>query len=54
MNLEKQLRELKISDYSKGLDAVKAITAAGTTIAAVYALSTTPLGQAIKGAVLKR
>lgn len=48
MNLEKQLRELTVSDYSKGMDATKAILAAGTTIAGVYGLSTTPLGQAIK------
>lgn len=53
MNMEKQLRELTISDYSRGLDIVKAVTAAGTTIAGVYALSTTPMGQAIKKALTK-
>jgi len=51
MQLEKQLRDLKTSDYTKGLDIVKGITAAGTTIAGLYALSNTPLGQAIKTAV---
>jgi len=53
MQLEKTLRELKVSDYSKGLDVVKAITAAGTTIAALYAVSQTPLGQSIKKAISK-
>lgn len=53
MQLEKQLRELKSSDYTKGLDVVKTITAAGTTLAAFYALSTTPLGQAVKKAITK-
>lgn len=51
LQLEKQLRELKVSDYSKGLDVVKAVTTAGTTIASVYALSQTPMGQAIKKAI---
>lgn len=51
MQLEKQLRELKVSDYSKGLDVVKTVTTAGTTIASVYALSQTPMGQAIKKAI---
>ena len=53
MQLEKQLRELTVSDYSKGLDVVKAITAAGTTLAAVYAVSQTPLGQVISKAIKK-
>ena len=53
MQLEKQLRELKVSDYSKGLDVVKAVTAAGTTVAALYAVSQTPLGQAVSK-VLKK
>jgi hypothetical protein len=52
MQLEKTLRELTVSDYSKGLDVVKAVTAAGTTIAAAYALSQTPLGQAVKKKLL--
>jgi len=51
LQLEKSLRELKVSDYSKGLDAVKAVTAAGTTLAALYALGSTPFGQAVKKAV---
>lgn len=54
MNLEKQLRELTVSDYSKGLDIVKAVTAAGTTVAALYAVSQTPMGQAIKKGIINR
>jgi len=51
MQLEKSLRELKVSEYSKGLEVVKALTSAGTTIAALYAVSNTPLGQAVKKAI---
>ena len=54
MELERKLRDLKSSDYQKGLDVVKTITAAGTTIASLYALSTTPLGQAVKKAITNR
>lgn len=54
LQLEKQLRELKSSDYTKGLEVVKTLTAAGTTVASLYALSTTPLGQAIKKAIIKQ
>ena len=53
MQLEKQLRELKVSDYTKGMDVVKTITSVGTTIAAAYALSQTPLGLSIKKALTK-
>lgn len=53
MNLEKQLRELTSSDQTRGLDIVKTITAAGTTIAAAYALGQTPIGQAIKKRLTK-
>lgn len=53
LNLEKQYRELVVSDYSKGMDFVKGVLAAGTTIAGIYALSTTPLGQDIKKAIKK-
>ncbi len=48
MQLEKQLRELTVSDTTKGMEVVKAITGVGTTVAALYAVSQTPLGQAIK------
>lgn len=51
MNLERQLRELKTSDYTKGMDVVKTVTMVGTTLASAYALTQTPLGQAIKKAV---
>lgn len=51
MQLERNMRDLKSSDYQKGLDVVKTLTAAGTTVASLYALSTTPLGQAVKKAI---
>jgi hypothetical protein len=54
MQLEKSLRELTVSDYSKGIDTVKAITAAAGAISAVYALSNTPLGKAIKTGIEKK
>lgn len=47
MNLERNLRDLKSSDYQKGLDFVKTLTAAGATVAGLYALSETPLGKAV-------
>lgn len=53
LQLEKQLRDLKVADYSRGIEPAKAILAAGTTIASLYALSTTPMGQAIKKALIK-
>jgi hypothetical protein len=55
MQLEQQYSNLKPNQYKKGLDTVKKITAAGTTVATLYALTKTPLGQdvtkAIKAAV---
>ena len=54
MQLERSLRDLKSSDYQKGLDAVKTLTAVGTTVASLYALSTTPLGQAVKTALTRK
>lgn len=53
MQLEKQLRELTVSDYTRGMEAAKAVLAVGTTVASIYALSTTPMGQAIKKAITK-
>lgn len=53
MQLEKQLRELTVSDYTRGMEAAKAVLAVGTTAASIYALSTTPMGQAIKKAITK-
>ena len=51
MQLERNLRDLKSSDVQKGLDVVKTLTAAGTTVASLYAISKTPLGQAVKKAI---
>ena len=51
MQLEQQYSNLKPSQYKKGMDTVKKITAAGTTIASLYALSKTPLGQDVTKAV---
>ena len=53
MEMEKKLRELTVSDYSKGMEVAKGVLAVGTTVASIYALSTTPLGQAVKKAVTK-
>lgn len=47
LQLEKQYNDLSPSDYKKGLNAVKTITAAGTTVASLYALTKTPLAQDI-------
>jgi len=55
LQLEQQYKTLNKSKTDKGLDYVKKATAAGTTVAALYGLSKTPLGQdvtkAIKGAM---
>ena len=51
MQLEQQYSNLKPNQYKKGLDTVKKITAAGTTVASLYALSTTPLGKDVTKAV---
>lgn len=53
MQLEKQYKDLVPSDYKKGLNFVKAVTAAGTTIAALYDLSRTPLGKEVIQKVTK-
>lgn len=53
LQLEKQLRDLKTSDVLRGADVAKAILGIGTTITSLYALSTTPMGQAIKKAIMK-
>ena len=54
MQLEQQYKNLNPSQYKKGMDVVKTITATGTTIASLYALSRTPLGQDIIKAVTKK
>lgn len=51
MQLEQQYSKLKPNQYKKGLDTVKKITAAGTTVATLYALTKTPLGQDVTKAV---
>lgn len=54
MQLEQQYKNLNPSQYKKGMDVVKAITAAGTTVASLYALSKTPLAQDVMKAVAKK
>ena len=54
LQLEKNHRQLRTDDTLRGLDAVKAVTTVGTSLAALYALSTTPLGQNIKQVMLKK
>lgn len=51
LQLEKQYQNLNPSDTKKGLDAVKKITAAGTTITTLYALTKTPLGKDVTSAI---
>jgi len=53
MQLEQQYKNLDPGKYKKGMDVVKAITAAGTTVASLYALSKTPLAQDIIKAMSK-
>lgn len=47
LNLEKQYKDMNPSDFDKGMNFIKKVTAAGTTVAALYALTKTPLGQDI-------
>lgn len=54
MQLEQQYKNLNPSQYKKGMNVVKAITAAGTTVASLYALSKTPLAQDVMKAVTKK
>ena len=54
MQLEKSLRELKMSDTQKSLNVIKTVTAVGTTLASAYAVSQTPMGKAIKSAILAK
>jgi hypothetical protein len=54
MQLEQQYKNLNPSQYKKGMDVVKAITAAGTTVASLYAFSKTPLAQDVMKAVTKK
>lgn len=54
LHLERQYKDLNPTSYKKGLNFVKSVTAAGTTIASLYALSRTPLFQDIAKAIGKR
>jgi hypothetical protein len=54
MQLEKQYKDLSPSEYKKGMNFVKQVTAAGTTLASLYALSKTPLGQDIKKVLVQK
>ena len=53
LQLEQQYKNLNPSDVKKGMNIVKGITAAGTTVASLYALSKTPLAQDIMKAMKK-
>jgi hypothetical protein len=54
LQLEKQLKDLTPSDFKKGMNVVKEVTAVGTTLAALYAISKTPLFQDVAKAVKSR
>lgn len=47
LQLEKQYKDLRPEQVNKGLKIVKDVTAAGTTLASLYALSKTPLARDI-------
>jgi hypothetical protein len=53
LQLEKQLRDLKTADVTRGADVAKTILGIGTTLTSIYALSTTPMGQAVKKLITK-
>jgi len=53
LQLEQQYKNLNPSDVKKGMNIVKGITAAGTTVASLYALSKTPLAQDVMKAMKK-
>lgn len=53
MQLHQQYKQLAPSTYQKGMKFVKGLTAAGTTVASLYALSKTPLAQDIMKAMKK-
>lgn len=53
LQLERQYKDLKPSDFKKGMDFVKTITAAGTAAGSVYALIKSPLAQSIKDGIIK-
>jgi hypothetical protein len=51
LQLEKQYSALNPSKTQKGLNYVKSITAAGTTLAALYAVTQTPFGKKVREVV---
>ena len=51
LQLEQQYKNLNKTDLEKGMGVVKKVTAAGTTIATLYALTKTPLGKDVTSAV---
>ena len=53
MNFERQLRDLSISEVTKGADYAKAALAVTTTVSSLYAISKTPAGKAIKDGIMK-
>jgi len=53
MQLEKQYKELNPNTVAQGKKIVKGVVAAGTTVASAYALTKTPLGQTVIGAIKK-
>jgi hypothetical protein len=54
LQLEKQFSELNPTKYKKGMAIVKGITAAGTTVASLYALSKTPLAKDVMSTLKKK
>jgi hypothetical protein len=52
LQLEKQYKDLNPKKFQRGINFIKGITAAGTTVASLYAISKTPLGQDIKKAII--
>lgn len=53
MELHQKYNQLNPSTYRKGMKFVKELTAAGTTVATLYALGKTPLAQSIKKGLTK-
>lgn len=47
LQLEKQMRDVSVNELKRGEEIVKTILNIGTTAAAIYGLSKTPLGEAI-------
>lgn len=54
LQLERQYKDLSPGQITRGLNVVKSITSAGTTVASLYALSKTPLAQDVIKAMAKK